>query len=115
MIRVSEGAPWDAGLYPEPAGAAPWSAARPARLAFATLGSSGGDPARDRLFRVQALRQDAEGRWESFATFCRPERESAEAAEAETVGARLAREFGVHSSDLAGAPEAARALRELRA
>ncbi len=115
MIRVSEGAPWDAELYPEPARAAPWSAERPARLAFATLWSTGGDPTRDGLFRVQALRQVEPGRWESLASFCRPERAPADALEAEHVGARLAQEFGLRSADLEGAPESTRALDQLRA
>ena len=114
MIRLSEGAPWDAGLYPEPARATPWSAPAPARLAFATLWSSGGDPARDGLYRVQALRQVADGRWESLATFCRTAMLGPPfAAESEPVGARLVREFGLHSSDVTDAPEATHALREL--
>ncbi|NOT31504.1 MAG: hypothetical protein HOP15_13740, partial [Planctomycetes bacterium] len=115
MIRVSEAAPWDAGLYPEPARAAPWSAERPAHLAFATLWCTGGDPERDSLVRVQALRQAADGRWDSFAAFCRSERAPSDTLAAEHVGARLAREFGLSAADLDGAPEAARALEQLHA
>ena len=115
MIRVSEGASWDAGLYPEPAHATPWSAERPAHLAFATLWCTGADPERDSLVRVQALRQAADGRWESFAAFCRSERAPSDALEAEHVSARLAREFGLSAADLGGAPEVARALEEFHA
>src|SRR5262245_60952201 len=113
MIRVSASTPWDAGLYPESVRA--WSAERPARLAFATLWSTGSDPERDRLLRVQALRQAADGGFESYATFCRLEHAATGTAEAEHLGARLVREFGLHASDLGGAPDGAHALRELHA
>ncbi len=117
MIRVSEGAPWDEGLYPEPARATSWSAERPARLAFATLWSTGGDPTRDALLRVQALRQDGDGRWQSFATFARSQSAPdapGDSGSGEHVGARLAHEFGLQGSDRNHALPAAQALAELQ-
>lgn len=118
MIRVSEGMPWDEGLYPEPARDASWSVERPSRLAFATLWSTGGDPTRDALLRVQALRQDAAGSWRSFATFARPPLGSGAAESdsdaAQQVGARLAHDFGLAGSDRNHAPPAAQVLTELQ-
>ncbi len=86
--------------------ASPWQVARPERLAFATLWSTGNDPQRDELVRVLALRQAESGSWESFASFCAPHSARAEGAGSEPASARVVREFGVHASDLGAAPAA---------
>ncbi len=109
MIQVSEGARGSLPL-PEP-GSEPWSAPRgPTGLAFATLWSTGPDPSRDTVFRVQAQRCDASGHWESFAAFCTPRPGG---CSDEHASARMAREFGVTGADLAGASDERTILRDL--
>ncbi len=76
-------------------------------LAFVTLWTTGPDPRKDAVFRVQAERRAADGSWESFAAFCRPRAAPAEA------GARMAREYGIDANDLADAVEAGSTLRDL--
>src|SRR5688572_19335318 len=114
MIRVSASSPWEEQLYPEPERAPPWSATAPAQLAFATLWYTGSDPRRDGLVRVLATRRAADGRFESFGALCRTTRARTDPGEEnEPAGARLAREFGMHSADLIEAAPAEAVLREL--
>jgi ATP-dependent DNA helicase DinG len=111
MIRVSASSSW-AELDPSPARAV-WRAARPERLAFATLWSTGNDPGRDGLIRVLALRQMEDGGWEAFASHCARRAEKPENDDVEPASARVVREFGVHASDLRDAPDAQAVLRDL--
>ena len=111
MIRVStsgvaELGPWHAHDHG-------WRAERPEHLAFATLWSTGGDPERDALVRVLALRQIEGGSWESFASFCAPRSTRADGPSGEPASARVVRAFGVHGSDLRDTPAAETVLREL--
>ena len=78
----------------------PWNAGPSTPPAFVVLWTTGSDPALDGLFRVLALRPDGEG-WRAFDAWSLP-------FEVEQASARMAREFGVHASDLEGAraPEA---------
>ncbi|MSR62994.1 MAG: hypothetical protein EXS08_11170 [Planctomycetes bacterium] len=112
MIRVSDGLPWGAGPSPAVQSASAWSVACPRELAFATLWATGGEPGRDRLLRVSALRSTSTERWESFEASCRV---GAASAEAETLGARIAQDFGLHAADLAAASEPAAVLADLAA
>jgi Rad3-related DNA helicase len=114
MIRASEDVAAGAGLFPAAARAHGWTSARPERVAFATMWCTGADPARDALVRVQALRRSRDG-WESFTSHVHGFARSTRADEAEHVGARLAREYGVAAADLAHAPGPDDVLGELHA
>jgi Rad3-related DNA helicase len=76
-------------------------------LAFVTLWATGPDPARDGLFRVQAVRRTAPGAsWEALDVSARPFGTGGPEDEAGSATARMAREFGVTAGDLqdAGTP-----------
>ena len=95
----------------------PWEAGRGLRrLAFVTLWATGPDPRRDHVFRIQAIRRDEDGGTESFDRWCEhPFREGGVDAEEGSARAsrRMAREFGVTSSDLVDAGDARAAWCEL--
>ncbi len=80
-------------------------------LALVTLWSTGADPERDGLFRLQALRRDGEGGWERFDRLALPF--DSEDDEAPAATRRMAREFGVTGDDLGSAGDAAAAFDEL--
>lgn len=77
------------------------------RVALVTLWTSGPDPSRDALFRVQALQREASGAWRAFDLFVDDPRRHGTAAGGErdaAVTRRMQREYGLSASDLAGAP-----------
>ena len=74
------------------------------RLALVTLWTSGPDPTRDALFRVQALARDESGTWRGFDLFVDDPRAHDERADQAAVTRRLQREFGLAAKDLVGAP-----------
>jgi ATP-dependent DNA helicase DinG len=112
MIRISQGTTWaEAPGSPPEAGIAPPVAGR---LAFATLWATGNDPASDRLFRVAALRRAEDDSWQRLEQACDLGLEAG-GEPAATASARMAREFGVTSAELEGAPPAGVAIRELGA
>lgn len=113
MIRLSASSAWAEGA-PEPVHGASWSARPPGRPAFVTLWTSGADPLRDDLVRAQALRLTPDGDWESFSRTCQPARAAESPSESEPTGVRLARDYGLHASDLATGTPAASVLTELR-
>lgn len=71
--------------------------------AFCTLWVTGPDTTLDGIFRVQALRKSRTGEWERWERWCRPFEETETDA---SVTARMRREFGVTSEELADAPTA---------
>ncbi len=95
----------------------PWDATGTlAEMAFATLFSTGPDPASDGVFRVQALRRDARtGEWEAFDRYADPFAHRIEDERTRVASARMAREFGVTRADLAGAAPSGEVLAELDA
>lgn len=112
MIRLGGSWPW--AEEPAPAAAhEPWTVARPAALAFATLWTTGADPARDGLVRVQALRQEADGSWTSHGSFCAPSPRLG-GEDGAALSARVVRELGVCAEELRDAPESPHVLRELQ-
>jgi ATP-dependent DNA helicase DinG len=126
MVRPSS----DRSLPPDapleglvPTAARPWEGrGELATMAFAVLWTTGPDPQRDRVFRVQALRRvAADGSWESLDRFCDPFAGAATATtghEAERVhaaSARMRREYGVSRGDLEDAPPVETVLAELSA
>lgn len=68
-------------------------------LAVVSLWATGTDPVRDELFRVAAMRRDADGGWRGFDLFVAQKGGASEAATR-----RMQREFGVTAKDLEGAP-----------
>ena len=90
-----------------PTAAPPWARSGDlSRLAFATIWSTGADPARDGIFRLRALRRDpAQGEDEELDLFLSPFSGGSEGRDdVHRATQRMANEFGVHSGDLDGAP-----------
>lgn len=89
----------------------PWlsNGAEDPGLAFVSLWTSGPDPAVDGLLRIDALRLDEAGDFESFERWCHPFPGRDEPA----ASARMVREFGVTSADLERAQSGASAWAEL--
>lgn len=77
-----------------------------AGLVFATLWTTGPDPAKDGVFRIAALKQGAEpGSWTTFDRFCDPFTHD-EDGERASASARMVREYGVDRGQIEGAPHA---------
>lgn len=89
-----------------PGGSTGASAAQ--RVALVTLWTSGPDPSRDALFRLQALAREDGGGWRAFDLYVDDPRRSGLDVEAapssEGVTRRVQRELGLSAQDLAGAP-----------
>src|SRR5688500_3020923 len=97
----------DPALHPPPL--PPWELREVEEVAFVSLWASRPDPSLDGLIRIEALRRASGGGWERLERWSNPFPGGAEPA----VSARMAREFGIGGSDLAGAVPGAEAWRDL--
>ncbi len=88
--------------------ALPWEIENAPDVAFATLWATGSDTALDSVLRLEAVRQK-QGRWERFERLCKPATRGADPL----ASARMAREYELSSEELATAPRAEDAWREL--
>ncbi|MDF1800225.1 MAG: helicase C-terminal domain-containing protein [Planctomycetota bacterium] len=78
-------------------------------IALVTLWATGGDPRRDELFHVAALKREGDT-WRRFELFVAPRSRTGEGLDEPDAKARatrrMQREFGVTATDLEGAPSA---------
>jgi len=111
--RALEGQPDPAGdtlggVHPRTssdARGAPWETVTHSPPTFALFWTTGPDTALDGVFRLLAMRLDADGRWEVFDRTCDPfpRKSSGSDPSRGSATARMAREFGVHRGDLSEA------------
>ncbi len=77
--------------------------------AFVAIWTTGPDPSTDGLFRIQALRPDADGGWVAFDQLCNPFPDAPQSS----ATARMAREYGVHQGSIEGCPDSRTAWEQL--